>query len=394
MGISSNLRTAFFFAMKDIIKDKKIFLFIFIAISFGTANAMIINGITDGLVLDLVDNTINSNTGHITIYPDQDKQYIEGVGVKEMKLKSMSGIVAYSSRLQVGGVIKNKGMAKSVSIVALDPANEEKISTIFEKIESGKALSSRDSNDIIISFRIQEDMGINTGDEVILTFENGNSKLYNVKGIIHTGVPAVDANTVYIPIEEAKQQLGMQDKASVILVRLTDKNSAAGYKPIIKQELELSDVRTWKEEVEYTLSSAATMNQLGNTIVLISLIAANVSVAVIIYVSIVNKRRQIGIMKSIGVKNSLIFTIFLIEAMFFGIAGVIGGDMLGYAVIRYLENHPFYDPLSREYLGARFGIYLLFSASMTSFGTSVLAGVYPAINAGKTNIIQAIYGGR
>ncbi len=392
MGIGSELRTAFFFAKRDIIQDKKIFLFLFIAISFGTANVIIINGISDGIVLDLVDNSINANTGDIIIYPNADQQYIEGVGVKEMKLKSMGNVIAYSSRLQFGGVIKQKGISKSVNIIALNPDNEEKVSTILEKVETGKSISSRDSNEVLISFRIQEDLGINTGEDITLTFETGKSKNYNVKGIIHTGIPAIDTNTLYIPIEEAKQQLGMQDRASVILVKLTDKNIAQEYKQIIKNELEVSNVKTWRDEVEYTLSSAATIQQLGNTIVLISLIAANVSVAVIIYVSIINKRKQIGILKAIGVKNTLLVSIFLIEAMFFGITGVIGGDILGYIGIRYLEAHPFYDPLAKDYLGARFGLYLLLRSTVFSFSISLLAGVYPAIIAGKTNLIKAISG--
>ncbi len=392
MGIGSELRTAFFFAKRDIIQDKKIFLFLFIAISFGTANVIIINGISDGIVLDLVDNSVNENTGHLIIYPNPEQQYIEGVGIKEMKLKSISNVTAYSSRLQFGGVIKQKGISKSVNIIALNTDNEKKVTTILDKVEIGTPISSRDTNQILISFRIQEDLGINTGDAVTLTFENGKSKNYNVKGIIHTGIPAIDTNTIYMPIEEANRQLNMQDKASVILIKLTDRNLASEYKQIIENELEVSNVKTWRDEVESTLSSAATIQQLGNTIVLISLIAANVSVAVIIYVSIINKKRQIGILKAIGVENTLLVTIFLMEALFFGITGVMGGNLLGYIGIRYLEAHPFYDPLARDYLGARFGLYLLLRSTVVSLSISLLAGVYPAIIAGKTNLIEAISG--
>ncbi len=122
------------------------------------------------------------------------------------------------------------------------------------------------------------------------------------------------------------------------------------------------------------------------------LTAAAISVGIIIYINVVHKKRQIGIMKALGAKDSFIFKVFIMEAVLFGLIGVSIGDVLGYLAVKYSEAHPFYDDLMKTYTSARFGYYLVYNATIVSFTVTVLAGVYPAIKASRIDIIKAIWG--
>lgn len=132
--------------------------------------------------------------------------------------------------------------------------------------------------------------------------------------------------------------------------------------------------------------------RLINTVVSVGLVAAAITVAVVIYVNIVHKRRQIGILKALGMRNRQVFYIFVIEALLMGIIGVLLGDMLGYAGVKYFETHPFYDPVFKEYYRPTFYNYLLYEASAVSLVVSLLAGIYPAMKASSLSIIKAIWG--
>jgi putative ABC transport system permease protein len=387
----SEIHAAFFYARRDIIKDKKVFFFITAAIIFATANIIVVNGFMDGIADDLVDNSIEASVGHLNVYPKEDDRIIEGVGFKEKKLASMDDVVAFSSRLSAGGTLSFRDMTTSVNMIGVDVENERKITKLLEKLDKGSTLEEND-RDILISYRLAEDMEVDVGDDVTIVFENGASRMYEIKGIAHTGIYELDVDTIFMTKAEMNDNLGLDDKASIILVKLTDKDMAESRKQVIMDELGVFKVKTWVEEVEHIVKSMVAWTNFSNIVISVGLVASAISVGVIIYINVVHKRRQIGIMKAIGASNSFVFIVFIIEAGLFAILGVTGGDILGYFATRYFETHPWWEPITRTWFRARFYPYLLYNASIVSFSITIIAGIYPALKARKINIIKAIWG--
>lgn len=388
-----DIRSALFYSKKDIFKNKKIFLFITAAIIFATANIIIINGFMDGMIRDLADNTVESSLGHLNIYPDQEERFIEGLGIKEEELNALKDVEAYSPRVSASGVLSFKELSASANILALDPDKERGVTKLLDKLDSGTAINSNDGNAILVSYRLAEDLKLDTGDEVTLAFENGNMKEYMIKGIIRTGSQEFDSSTVVMALNEARRHLDIENRASSILVKLSDKEIAGDYKPILMQNLGIKNVKTWKEELEYLMSFTEAYKSFSSIISAVGLIAASISVGIIVYVNVIHKKRQIGIMKALGAKDSFIFTVFIMEALLFGLIGVPAGDIVGYLAIKHMEANPFYDAIMMTWISARFGNYLLYNATAVSFAATLLAGIYPAIKASRIDIIKAIWGG-
>lgn len=390
MGLKSDFSTALFFARKDTGKNIRVFALIITAIALATANIIIINGFMDGFSNSLVDATLDISSGHVNIYPKENDRYIEGLRIKELKLDGMENVAAYSSRLYSSGTLSYNGKTKTIKIVALDPGKERGVTKILEKIEEGGELTKE--NEILVSYRLAEDLHARAGGEAILVFENGISKTYRIKGIIRTGATDLDANGVIMYMNEANSALGLSGKASIIMVKLSKRELAEKYRDILKKELEVSKIKVWSEEIETITGFMNTVKKITDTVIAVGLFAAAVSVGVIIYVNVIYRRRQIGIMKAIGMKSSLIFTVFLMEALFLAGIGVAAGDALGYIGTKYLETRPFYCPIIKEYISAKFYTYLLYDASIVSTIVVVLAGMYPALIASRTNIIKSIWG--
>ena len=390
MGLGSDFGTALFFAKKDTGKNIRVFALIITAIAFATANIIIINGFMDGFSNSLVDATLDISSGHLNIYPKENERYIEGLGIKELKLDVMDNVSSYSSRLYSSGTLSYNGKTKTIKIVALDPEKEKSVTKILEKIEEGGELT-RD-NEILISYRLAEDLRARVGGEATLVFENGRSKTYRITGIIRTGATDLDANGIIMYMNEANSALGLSGKASIIMVKLSKRELAEGYRDTLKKELGVFKVKVWTEEIEAITGFMNTVKKITDTVIAVGLFAAAVSVGVIIYVNVIYRRRQIGIMKAVGMKSSLIFTVYLMESLFLAGIGVAAGDVMGYIGTKYLETRPFYCPIIREYISAKFYTYLLYDASMVSTAVVVVAGMYPALMASRTNIIKAIWG--
>jgi len=390
--VSVDLRSAFFYSRKDIFKNIKIFIIITLSIILATANIIVINGLIDGMIEDLVDNTVESSVGHLNIYPDNNERFIEGIGIKKQRLATLKEVEAYSPRISATGVLSNKELSVSSTILAMDPDKERKTTKLLEKLVRGAAVNPNDKNAILVSSRLAEDLKLDVGDEATLAFENGIIKVYNVKGIIRTGNLDFDSSTVIMPMDEAYRQLAIDNMASVILVKLSDKSMSGIYKPMIMQNLDVNNIRTWEEETEFVSNFANSWRSISSIISGVGLIAAAISVGIVIYINIIHKKRQIGIMKAIGTSNAFIFTVFLMEAAIFGVIGVFIGDSVGYLVIKYFEANPFLDAISQTWISARFEPQLFYIATIFSFGVTILAGVYPAIKASRVEIIKAIWG--
>ncbi len=388
----SDIHPALFYSRKDVLKNKKIFIFITLSIVFATANIIAVNGLMDGMIYDLVDNTVESSLGHLNVYPDNNERFIDGLGIKEQRLATLEGVEAYSPRLSASGVLSNKELSAPIVVLALDPDREEKVTKLLEKLDTGIAINSNDKNAILVTYNLAEDLKLKAGDETNLAFENGHVKIYKIKGIIRTGISDFDSTTVIMPLDEANERLAIDNKASVILVRLRDKELADGFKPVLLQNLGVNNIKTWEEETEYILSFAGAWESFSGIISSVGLIAAAVSIGIVIYINVIHKMRQLGIMKALGAKDSFVFTVFLMEAALFGLIGVLLGDGLGYLAIKYLEANPFYDAMMQTWISARYDNYLLLNATVVSFAVSVLSGLYPAIKASRVDIIKAIWG--
>ncbi|KPQ44930.1 MAG: hypothetical protein MPEBLZ_00468 [Candidatus Methanoperedens nitroreducens] len=79
------MSSVFFYARKDAKKNWKMFVFVIMAIAISTANIIIINGFMDGLTDGFLEKTMDTSSGHINIYPNEQDKYIEGLGIKEKK---------------------------------------------------------------------------------------------------------------------------------------------------------------------------------------------------------------------------------------------------------------------------------------------------------------------
>ena len=124
---------------------------------------------------------------------------------------------------------------------------------------------------------------------------------------------------------------------------------------------------------------------------IIGLTVAAITIFIMIYINVVNKRRQIGILKAIGIKQNIIILSYIFQAMFYSVLGVIIGLFLIFSLIGpYFIRNPIKLPMGDVGLALENNAVILGIVSLIL--AAVIAGLIPSWNAARENILKAIWG--
>ena len=141
-------------------------------------------------------------------------------------------------------------------------------------------------------------------------------------------------------------------------------------------------------------------NIIQRMMVVLSVLAAGIATAVLMYTNVQHKTRAIGILKAIGGRNRSILQLYVLEGLLIGVAGAIVGDILGSAITLYLSVHPIQATLGLSEGAGRpvsiatsFSWSLLIVPTLSAIVIATLASLYPAWQASRINIVEAIWHG-
>jgi putative ABC transport system permease protein len=286
----------------------------------------------------------------------------------------------------------------TVSITGVDPNIWKDITT--DVAESGRLLTVGDSYSIVIGGNLAsstfKDNPIPLNGKVTI-----NGKTFTVVGILESG------NGVYMPISAARatiDDVGLNEFDS-ILVKIEDVSLADDTVALIEKKLMFSRGILTEKQKDFSVNNPsamqATMQETMNTMSLflgaiaaISLLVGAIGIANTMFTSVLEKTKEIGIMKAIGAKNKDILTIFLLNSGMIGLVGGIGGVILGSfgsSLISYWgSSSTTGGGLSRMFSSTALTPELIFGALFFSVLIGMIAGVIPAYRASKLNPVDAL----
>ncbi len=295
----------------------------------------------------------------------------------------------------------------SVSITGVDASVWKDITT--EKIDSGRFLIQGDSFAVVLGGNIKSVFGkdIPLNNKVII-----NGKSFNVVGILESGSSGEMGRggrvIVYMPLEIARIALdkeGEEDLSS-ISIKIGDVSISDETVSLITSKLMLSRGILYENKKDFSVSSPkamqetmqATMNTMGlflAAIAAISLLVGGIGIANTMFTSVLEKTREIGIMKAIGTKNKDILAIFLLNSGMIGLVGGIGGVILGVFGAGLIGYWGSSSSTTGGGMGRMFGStavtpQLLIFALAFSVIIGMIAGAIPAYRASKLKPVDAL----
>jgi putative ABC transport system permease protein len=267
-------------------------------------------------------------------------------------------------------------------------------------LAEGRGLQPDDQSVVILGNQVAADLGVGLGDEITIEKENfqviGILAPTQVKGGLTFGGLN---NALFVPIKALEALYGGEGTISMALVQAAqgaDVTKVAQQVKALLSQQETPVTTTTAKEIGQRISSVlGTIQMTLAAIAAIALVVGAIGVMNTMYTSVLERTREIGIMKAVGAKNRSVLNLFLIESGLMGIIGGMIGILFGVGVSsvasRFLGGVLSFGPIGGgSSFGASFSPALIIGTLVCSFALGAISGVLPARRAAKLRPVEAL----
>lgn len=396
-------------AWRNIWRNARRSLIILTSVIVGLVAIVLYDSISNGMIVQMLDNQIGTQVSHIQIHRkgfNDNKiiqNYVPDPKKAEMVIRKNPDVLHYSKRVISYGILSSASSSSGVSLMGINPQQEEKVTTIKKSLVEGEYLSGK-QHEIVIGKKLAEKLDVGIGDKVVAMASalggNIGSDVFRVVGIYQTFSSEFDKVSVYISIESARKMLELGNDISEFALIIDNLDKQQQIKTALQSGLNDNyEVLTYKELLPLLVMQVEVYQESIFIFYAIIGVATIFGIINTMLMSVFERIREFGVLMAVGMKNNRLFRMILLEAFFLGILGTAIGFVISYL---------FYLPLAKS------GVDLsVFSDSLNSFGAgttiypvltpesvasalliipfiAVLGAIYPAIKAIRLDPMAAI----
>lgn len=326
----------------------------------------------------------------------ESKRYIEGVENSRQVMEAVRQFQTVSGVSQIvnGSVtFTNDFRTKPAQLFGIEPEDYLAVSDLEEQIVFGSLEQFRHNKiGILVGRTLAERMLIDVGDPVIV-WSKGENFRFRVSGVFQTGVSSIDSFRLFVRLDQARTVLQKPHGASFLQVNLFDESNAETVALHMSAVLNHA-ASSWQERERVWLeafralrvSSAITVS----TIILISGLGMFNTLAIIV----MEKRREIAILRSMGYTRNDVSSIFLLQGMLVLALGTFLGSGLGAAFTFGVSKLPIRirGIFSTDYFVVHWSVWHYIAAALTSLVVVFVASYLPARQAARLEPADIIRG--
>jgi len=395
-------------AMRFLREGRMQSILIIVGVTVGVAVIIFITALITGLQGNIITRTLGTQA-HIVVRPPEevnrlvlrreDADIAARIEKRAQRLRSIDqwqsvlelveharGVVAASPTV-AGAAFASRGNAnKSVALLGVDPVRYLRIVKVHESIVAGEFRVS--GTDAVIGIELASDLGISVGDKLRLTTAEGGNDVVTITGIFDLGNKEVNRRWVFVTLKMAQNLLDLAGGVTNIDLAVQEIFSAETVAGTLSNQTGLL-VESWMQTNAQLL--AALRNQTITTVIIrifVILIVA-LGIASVLVVSVVQKSREIGILRAMGTSSRKVMAVFLLQGAIVGFLGSLLGSLLAGALLvafprifRDAGGFPFFEP--------DVNIWLFVTAMLVAVLTGIVAAVTPARRAAHMDPVSAI----
>ncbi len=374
-------------------------------ISLGVIALIIVLAVMNGFQMDMRDKILETNA-HVVVLRD-DSQGIENYQEVLAKVEKVPGVVAVAPFIFSQVMLSSSKNAMGVVLRGIDPVAETRVTSLTRNMVEGELNNLntlQEEEGIVIGRELARTLGVFPGLEITVISPKGKLtpmgttpkiKKLLVVGIFDSGMYEYDTSLAYVTLDTAREFFDLGAIVTGLQVKVKDIFSAKDVAMAIQKDLGYPYfTRDWME-MNKNLFSALKLEKLAMFIILILIIlVAAFNIISTLVMMVLEKHKDIGILKSIGATSKSILTIFLLEGLTIGIVGTIIGFVGGVLICWIADTYHLIklqaDIYYINYLSFKMQPLDLFLICSFSIFISILATIYPAWKASKLDPVEAL----
>lgn len=373
-------------------------------VALGVMTLLTVLSVMSGFHEDLQGKILGANA-HVIVqnYEGKIKDY---QSVRD-RIDSLDGIVS-SSPVIYGQVMLRSGSRAAGAVVrGIDPEIEKDTTDILNRLRTGHINSLKDSGavpGIIIGRELLRNLGLFVGDEIEMISPIGElgplgmipkMKKFRITGYFEAGMYEYDSTLAFINLHVAQNFFGMHDGITAVEVKIDNPYRAQEVALKIENILSLPYIaRDWMQ-MNRNLFSALKLEKIVMFIILtLIILVASFNIVSNLIMIVIEKAREISIMKAMGATSRGVMSIFMIHGLIIGITGTATGVLGGYILCELLKTYKFInlpaDVYYLSYLPVKINYFDFIIVPAAAVLISFLATLYPSWQAAKLDPVEPL----
>jgi ABC-type lipoprotein release transport system permease subunit len=385
------------------------------SIAFGVMLAVLFTGIGDSNWREMIDLAARLGGGHVSI---EHREFLDspilkhtisgGRALRELALADPD-VERVATRIGGQIMLSTAGQSYGAGFIAFDPAEEDATTlSLLEAVDEGELFETGREGSIVLGRQLAENLNARIGSKVIYTLTDKDGEIIfgvtRLSGIATTGAPSVDAGLCLLPIDSVREALGMaDDEATQMALFLADQRDADAVAARLEApgpELIALPWHRSRPELAGFIAMKVAGAQLMEVIVMV-LVAAGIFNT--LFVSVMERTREFGIMLAIGFSPGMLFSLVMLESLWLGLVGLVAAAFVTAGPYYYLATTGVDISAQLGISGSevagvalasvmRADIYpenalIIGSAALLA---TLLSGLYPAWQAGRVEPVESI----
>ncbi|HEY8344504.1 MAG TPA: ABC transporter permease [Bacillota bacterium] len=405
-------------ACKNLARHKNRTLITSIIIAFAIFFYILMDSLVQGMTEISYNTLINYEIGHLQVadreyWAEEEKLKLENLFTVDEQimafLRSVPGYIGSSPELAFQARLNNGRDELPVIGKGVRPEDFQMVFALADQFVEGSFFTSGKAQ-AVLGKRLAELMELEVGDYLTLVVKDKNETFNTIEvqisGLVHTSNPNVNQNIVYLPLDLAQQTLDVGEQVSKVVIRMEKPYSAPRVAPELEKKLSAGGnaqlgVYPWNELEAVSFVEAQNIE--NRVILAIILSIAAIAIINTVILAALERREEIGMMKAMGLRNSEVVYVFVLESTGIGVLGGIIGVLMGICGVWLMSTYGI--DFERLYgmdlasfgmpvIGKIYGVWNPVSfAKVVAFGiiVSLISSVFPAYWAADKDPVQTIY---
>ena len=359
-------------------------------VAVGVTALIVVLAVMNGFDNDLREKIVGTNS-HIVI---EKEGGIEDYDSLVNRVNGLPHVISSAPFVNGQALIRHKDQVIGVIFRGIDPEKEKKVTDIEKYLQEGAFSLERDT--VLIGKELAWRLSLKPGDTIsLISAATTIPKFFRVAGVFNSGMFDYDMNLVFTNMEGAQDFYGIDNLAGGIGVKIDNVYRADSVKNEIQEEIGFDYwVRSWTD-LNKNLFSALKLEKVTMFVILaLIVLVACFNIAGTLIMVVMEKTKDIGILKSIGAANSGIRNIFMLNGFLVGVLGTVLGAAGGFFLCHLLKTYQFIKLPRDIYYIDRLPVNLRIVDSLAvvivAITISLVSTLYPAWKAARMEPVDAL----